>query len=233
LDTPKRLAKNPPEILRWALERYGERCALRFEGAEDVVLIDMAIALGLPFKVFAIDTGRLRAESYRFIDAVRNHYGIAIDVYVPDAAAISELVRQKGPNSFLRDGHAECCALRRVAPQRRALGKFEAWVSGRRNDQRPGADPDLPVVLQDAEFEGAKGPIVRLNPLAKWTRDRVWAYIEEKQVPVNELHALGFVAIGCEPCTRPTTPDRPERDGLWWWERSGEESEAVPAGNGI
>ena len=225
--------RDPAGILRWGLERYGERCTLRFEGAEDVVLIDMAMQLGLAFKVFAIDTGRLRPESYRFLDAVRNHYGVAIDLYFPDASAISELVRQKGPNSFLQDGHAECCALRRVAPQKRALRKFEAWVSGRRKDQRPHASPDLPVVLQDPEFVGAKGPIVRLNPLANWTRDRVWAYIEEKQVPVNELHALGFVAIGCEPCTRPTAPDRPEREGLWWWEGAGEGADAVPAGDGI
>ena len=127
--------RHPSEILRWGLERYGERCALRFEGAEDVVLIDMATQLALPVATFAIDTGRLRPEAYRFLDVVRDHYGVAIDVYFPDAAGVADLVREKGPNSFRRDGHAECCALRRVEPQKRALGKFEAWVSGRRNDQ--------------------------------------------------------------------------------------------------
>ena len=88
-------------------------------------------------------------------------------------------------------------------------------------------------MLSDTEFDGAKGPLVRLNPLANWTRDQVWSYIKERQVPVNELHAKGFVAIGCEPCTRPTRKDQPERDGLWWWEDSRSDPEVDPAGDGI
>jgi phosphoadenosine phosphosulfate reductase len=104
-----------------------------------------------------------------------------------------------------------------------------------RNDQRlPGSTP-MPVVSEDAEFEGARGAPVRLNPLANWNRDRVRAYMEERQVPVNELRAQGFVAIGCEPCTRPTSEARPERDGLWWWERPeiDEERVTAPVGDGI
>jgi phosphoadenosine phosphosulfate reductase len=225
--------RHPSEILKWGLERYGEGCAIRFDGADDVVLIDMAAQLGLPVAIFAIDSGRLRSETHTFLDAVRDHYGVAIDVYLPDAAAIADLVRRKGPNSFLRDGHAECCALRRVAPQQRALAKLEAWVSGRRNDQSLSGAAPLAVVSHDSEFAGAKGPLVRLNPLANWTRDQVWAYIEERQVPVNELHAQGFVAIGCEPCTRPTRVDQPIGDGLWWWERPSSEPDVLPAGEGI
>ena len=37
-------------------------------------------------------------------------------------------------------------------------------------------------------------------------------------VPVNELHAQGYVSIGCEPCTRPVLPNQHEREGRWWWE---------------
>ena len=37
----------PEEILRWALERYGERCSIAFRGAEDIALIDMATRSGL------------------------------------------------------------------------------------------------------------------------------------------------------------------------------------------
>ncbi|KAL0310724.1 UNVERIFIED_CONTAM: 5'-adenylylsulfate reductase 3, chloroplastic [Sesamum angustifolium] len=37
-------------------------------------------------------------------------------------------------------------------------------------------------------------------------------------VPVNSLHAQGYVSIGCEPCTRPVLPGQHEREGRWWWE---------------
>lgn len=225
--------REPAEILKWGLERYGDRCALRFDAALDVVLIDMATQLGLAVSIFAIDTGRLRPESYRYLDVVREHFGVVIDVYFPDAAAISDLVHRKGPNSFLRDGHAECCALRRVAPQQRALSEFDAWVSGARSDQAAAGSAPLAVVSHDAEFQGARGPLVRLNPLANWTREQAWSYIKQRELPVNELHAAGFVAIGCEPCTRPTQEEQPERDGLWWWEDNGAPPGAKPAGDGI
>jgi phosphoadenosine phosphosulfate reductase len=224
--------RHPAEILKWATDRFGDRCALRFDGAEDVALIEMAVQQNLPLPIFAIDTGRLRPESYRFLDAVRNHYGVAIDVYFPDATAVADLVRAKGPNSFLRDGHSECCAIRRWAPQARALAGADAWLSGRRNDQQP-APGSLAVIEPDADFARDRAPLVRVNPLAHWTRAQVWSYIEERDLPVNELHEQGFVAIGCEPCTRPTPAEEPESEGLWWWEHPGADPATKPFGEGI
>lgn len=37
-------------------------------------------------------------------------------------------------------------------------------------------------------------------------------------VPTNNLHACGYISIGCEPCTRPVLPNQHEREGRWWWE---------------
>jgi len=37
-------------------------------------------------------------------------------------------------------------------------------------------------------------------------------------VPTNELHACGYISIGCEPCTRAVLPNQHEREGRWWWE---------------
>jgi phosphoadenosine phosphosulfate reductase len=39
-------------------------------------------------------------------------------------------------------------------------------------------------------------------------------------VPYNALHDRGYVSIGCEPCTRPISPNQHEREGRWWWEES-------------
>ena len=123
--------------VRVALERFGRECPIAFSGAEDVVLIDMASRTGRPFSVFCLDTGRLHAETYDLIERVRVRYGIAIDVVSPDTVAVQDLVKQKGLFSFYRDGHGECCGIRKVAPLRRILGQQRGWITGQRKDQSP------------------------------------------------------------------------------------------------
>jgi phosphoadenosine phosphosulfate reductase len=214
-----RMADSAPQaILRWGLERYGALCGIAFSGAEDVVLVDMAARTELPFSVFCLDTGRLHPETYRFIDQVRRHYRIEIQIQSPDAAQLEEFVRRKGLFSFYEDGHKECCTIRKVAPLRRALAGFNAWVAGVRRDQSPATRSEIPVIQEDPGFKGAAGRLIKLNPLANWSSAQVWRYIRENGVPHNELHARGFISIGCEPCTRPTHPGEHERAGRWWWE---------------
>jgi phosphoadenosine phosphosulfate reductase len=208
----------PSEILRFGLTTYGEDCAIAFSGAEDVVLIDMATELGIPFRTFTLDSGRLRDETYKFLDEVRRRYGVVIEVHMPGSNALSELVLRKGQSSFLREGHRECCDVRKLQPLSKVLGGLSAWISGQRRDRRPGVGGDLPVVQQDPLFQGAKGSLVKLNPLTGWSSAQVWEYIREKRVPYNALHDLGFRVIDCEPCTRATAPDQPEHESRWWWE---------------
>ncbi len=221
----------PIEILRFGLERYGARCAIAFSGAEEVVLIEMATRLGLPFSVFTLDTGRLHDETYEYLDDVRRRFGCEIEAVMPEASEVMDLVRAKGPNSFLRDGHHECCAIRKLRPLRRFLGRFDAWVTGAR---RGGRTPDeLPVLHPDPTFEGASGPLLRLNPLATSSRIDVLEIARRHAVPLHPLHGRGFVRIGCQPCTRPrsASPGEPDR---WWWEEAGEVAAAAPdPGSGI
>jgi phosphoadenosine phosphosulfate reductase len=208
----------PAEILRFGLERYGERCAIAFSGAEDVVLIDMATRLDLPFSVLTLDTGRLHGDTYEYLDTIRRRYGVAIQTCFPDGDELTELVGTRGPNSFFEDGHHACCAVRKVAPLRRALAGFGAWVSGLRRDQSPATRADVVVVESDSLFRGADATLLKLNPLAGWSGERVWSYIRDHDVPTNPLHDRGFASIGCEPCTRPAGSGQHPREGRWWWE---------------
>ena len=63
----------------------------------------------------------------------------------------------------------------------------------------------------------------RYNPLSNITSAEVWNFLRVQEVPVNELHAQGYVSIGCEPCTRPVLPNQLEREGRWWWEDAARE----------
>ena len=210
----------PPEIVAWTLETYGPRSAIAFSGAEDVALVDMAAQTGAPFEVFCLDTGRLHAETYRFIDRVRTHYGISITLMNPQAEALQAFVRDNGLFSFYDDGHKACCGVRKVEPLRRALAGRPAWLTGQRRDQSPDTRAEVPVVQLDGAFGSAEAPLVKVNPLAGWSSERVWRYIRDLGVPYNALHERGFVSIGCEPCTRPVHPGQHEREGRWWWEEA-------------
>jgi phosphoadenosine phosphosulfate reductase len=210
--------QHPREILAFALSEYSPHIAISFSGAEDVILVDLAVKAGGKFRVFSLDTGRLHAETYRFLDAVRDHYRIPIEVFFPQPEAVEKLVRDKGLFSFYRDGHKECCGIRKVEPLRRALGGLSAWVTGQRRDQSPGTRAQIPVAQLDSAFSSNGHQLVKFNPLANWTSREVWDYIRSEGVPYNPLHEQGFISIGCEPCTKPILPGQHERAGRWWWE---------------
>lgn len=230
-----RLAESEPrEILRWGLERYGEHSVIAFSGAEDVVLIDMAIRLELPFKTMILDTGRLHGETYELIDEVRRHYGIAIDIIMPEAERVQDLIQRRGANSFYQDGHLECCSIRKVEPLRRTLVGYDAWVTGQRRDQSPATRAGLAVVERDRIFEGRGKELAKLNPLAAWGWNEVWTYIHRNKVPHNPLQNHGYRSLGCQPCTRPSRADEPLREGRWWWERENEKECGIHvSGDGI
>ncbi len=212
----------PQLVLRRADERFDhDRIAISFSGAEDVVLIDIAHRLGLDFDVFSLDTGRLHPETYRYLETVRDHYQIQIELLLPEPAAVARLVSEKGLFSFYKDGHGECCAIRKIEPLRRKLGTLDAWITGQRQDQSV-TRANVPLEQEDQAFSTESQPLTKFNPLANWTSKEVWAYVRQHGVPYNSLHDQGFVSIGCEPCTRPVSPHEHERGGRWWWEEATE-----------
>jgi phosphoadenosine phosphosulfate reductase len=223
--------KSPQDILKLAFEHFGDELWLSFSGAEDVVLVDMAWKLNKNVKVFSLDTGRLHPETYRFIDQVREHYGIAIEVLSPDASALEALVKEKGLFSFYKDGHGECCGIRKTAPLRRKLATVKAWATGQRRDQSPGTRSQVAVVELDSAFSTTDNTLYKFNPLAQMSSEDVGAYIRMLELPYNSLHERGFISIGCEPCTRPVLPNQHEREGRWWWEEATQKECGLHAGN--
>lgn len=222
--------KHPSDILKLALDHF-ENIAISFSGAEDVILVDMASRIRPDIAVFSLDTGRLHPETYRLFEQVREKYNITLEAMSPDPVALEKLVREKGLFSFYRDGHKECCGIRKVGPLRRKLATLDAWVTGQRKDQSPGTRSNIPVVEKDAAFSTAEKTLYKFNPLSNWTSAQVWQYIREYDVPYNELHQKGFISIGCEPCTRPVLPNQHEREGRWWWEDETIKECGLHAGN--
>ena len=214
----KAIKMEPVEILREVLASV-DNIAVSFSGAEDVALVVMAWKIRPDIQVFTLDTGRLHAETYAFIEQVRKQYELNLDVLSPDGEAVREMVGKKGLFSFYEDGHEECCGIRKIEPLRRKLASVDAWLTGQRRDQSP-TRVDVPVAQVDPVFTGRNGELLKFNPLANWSSAEVWQYIRMFDLPYNPLHDRGFVSIGCEPCTRPIGPNQHEREGRWWWEEA-------------
>jgi phosphoadenosine phosphosulfate reductase len=203
------------EVIRLALERFGRNIALLSSfGAEDMVLIDMLMKAGPKARVLTLDTGRLPQETYNVIDATRQKYGIPVEIYFPKADAVEAMVAEHGPNLFYHsiENRKLCCGVRKMEPLRRALSGLEAWMTGLRRDQSV-----TRTAVHKLEWDEANG-LVKVNPLVEWSRDDVWSYIREHNVPYNALHDRGYPSIGCGPCTRAVAPGEHERAGRWWWE---------------
>ncbi len=210
--------QSPQKIIKYALAEF-ENIAISFSGAEDVVLIEMARNYRSNISVFCLDTGRLHPETYRYIEKVRKHYGIPIEVISPDGEAVRKLVTEKGLFSFYDGDHKECCGIRKIEPLRKKLAEVDAWITGQRKDQSP-TRAAIPVIQNDTLFARANSTLTKFNPLANWTSKEVWDYIRMCEIPYNELHDQGYISIGCEPCTRPVGPNQHEREGRWWWEEA-------------
>jgi phosphoadenosine phosphosulfate reductase len=208
--------KNAEALLAWALGEFHPRIALAASfGAEDVVLIDMLIRLDPTARVFTLDTGRLPAETYSLIDAIRERYGLAVEVYFPQADAVEAMAREHGVNLFYTsiEKRKLCCRVRKVEPLGRALRGLDAWITGLRREQAV-----TRAQVRKVEVDPEHGGLIKLNPLADWTSEQVWTYIRAHDVPYNALHDRGYPSIGCAPCTRAVAPGEDARAGRWWWE---------------
>ncbi len=208
--------KSPQAVLEWALEKFHPRLALSSSfGVEDVALIDMMWRIDPSSRVFTLETLRLHTETYTVIDQIKMRYGVDVEAYYPDMDQVAGMVKEHGFNLFYKSEEFRklCCGIRKMEPLGRALGSLDAWVSGLRRDQAV-----TRVDIGKVELDAAHGNRIKINPLAEWSSDKVWAYVHENKVPYNELHDNGFPSIGCAPCTRPVSPDEDPRAGRWWWE---------------
>jgi phosphoadenosine phosphosulfate reductase len=174
----------------------------------------MIASMNAEVKIFTLDTGRLFQESYDLLDITVKKYKVPIHVQFPDAGRVEEMVRTKGINLFYEsvENRKLCCHIRKVESMKRALEGMEVWFSGLRRDQSV-TRKNLKIVERDEQFH-----LIKVSPLADWTKDDVWDYIKKHNIPYNPLHAKGFPSIGCLPCTKAVQPGEDERSGRWWWE---------------
>ena len=199
---------DPATILSWAIERFGGRFAFATAfGPEGMTLIHFLAALRADVRIFNLDTGYQFPETLRLRDQVVERYGIDVELLRPDTT-VEEYEALHGGPVYKRDAK-QCCHDRKIVVLRKALVGVEAWASAIRRDQSPDR-AQAPIVGWDAKFS-----LVKVSPLANWTRQDVWRLIMDERIPYNPLHDQGYTSIGCWPCTRAVRLGEDERAGRW------------------
>jgi len=210
LERVKILAESwkPEQVLSWAFATYGEDVAIATGlGVEGMALLDIASRVNPDLKVFTGDTEFLFSETYDLMDRVEERYGIKIERLYSELTP-EEQERLYGKALWARDPDG-CCSLRKVEPLRRKLATLDAWVTGVRRDQTLERQ-SIRKVDWDYKFN-----LVKISPLADWTREMIWSYVVKHDVPYNPLHDQNYPSIGCTHCTRAVQPGEDPRAGRW------------------
>jgi len=200
--------KTPQEIIRFALDKYGNRVSFASSfGAEDVAIIDMIAKIKPGARVFTLETGYLFSETHDVIRRIKEKYNIKLEIYTP-STSMEEFERQYG--KLYETDPDKCCAIRKIEPLNRAMAdNLDAWITGIRRDQSP-TRANTKKVEMDKKFN-----LVKFNPIADWTSEKVWDYIRKNNIPYNVLHDRNYPSIGCAPCTKPVKPGEDPRAGRW------------------
>ena len=198
--------KTPQEILRWAVDTFGDRfCVSSSMG--DGVLSSLAASVKPGVDVVFLDTGYHFPETIGTRDAVDQVYDVKVRTVLP-LLSVNQQDAQYGSELWRRDPDA-CCAMRKVEPLNRALADYDAYASGIRRDEA-----ESRAGTRVVEWDEKRGK-VKVNPLAGWTQDDVDAYVEENGILVNPLAYDGYPSIGCAPCTHRVAEGDDPRSGRW------------------
>jgi len=193
----------PEEVLGFVLERFPGRVSLACSfQKEEAVLLDMLFALEPKARVFALDTHVLFPETYAVWREVEQRYKTKIEVY--EGPSLGRQASVHG-DELWKSKPDLCCSIRKIEPLNRALADLDAWITGLRRDQSP-TRANAPKLGWDSQHE-----LWKANPLAAWSDELCWEYIEERSLPVNPLHEQGYSSIGCTHCTVPGAG----REGRW------------------
>jgi phosphoadenosine phosphosulfate reductase len=196
------------DILEWAVERFAPRLVMTSNfGAEGVVVIDKLARIAPQIPIIYLETGFQFNETDRLKEKIRERYRVNI---VEQRAELSVAGQNRlyGENLYERNPDL-CCRIRKVEPLNKTLERYDGWIAALRRDQSP-TRAKIGVV----EWNARHG-LVKIHPLATWTRRDVWDYIIRHKLPYHPLYDDGYASIGCEPCTRRVAAGGHERSGRW------------------
>jgi len=199
----------PEQIIVWAHERYAPHLTMATAfGPEGCVILSMLAKIAPETYVFNLDTGYQFQQTLDLRDRIAEKYGVQVEMLQPELSVPEYEAMHNGP--LYKTNPTQCCFDRKIRVLERGIQGKQAWMSGIRRDQSSDR-AQAAIVGWDKKFS-----MVKISPLANWTKQDVWKRILEEKVPYNPLHDQGYLSIGCWPCTRALQQgETDERAGRW------------------
>jgi phosphoadenosine phosphosulfate reductase len=195
------------EAIRWTVETFGDDFIVA-SNMQDAVLVDLTTKVKSDVDILFLETGYHFPETIGTRDAVQAVYPNVKIVNAQAEQSVAEQDAEYGEKLHDRDA-ALCCNLRKVVPLRKTLANYSAWVTGVRRVDAP-TRANTPIVTWDD-----RNGLVKINPIAAWTDDEFNGYISEHGILENPLVSIGYLSIGCAPCTARVEPGQDPRSGRW------------------
>lgn len=207
-DSERLETATPQEILRYAVDRFAPRFTMATAfGPEGMTLIHMLAEIAPQTPIFNLDTGYQFAETLELRETVKRRYGIEVELKKPDTTVEQYEAMHGGP--VYKTDPNRCCFDRKLRVLHESARGMYAWASAIRRDQSDDRQRAA-IVGWDHKFQ-----LVKISPLANWTKKEVWNLISKHDIPYNPLHDKGFPSVGCWPCTRAVQLGEDERAGRW------------------
>ena len=195
------------EILRWAIDTFEEgRLAITTSfGPAGIVILHHLQSVAPDLPVVFIDTLHHFPETLELVERIRQRMDLNLQIHRP-AASRATFEALYG-SDLHRSDVDRYQRLTKQEPALRAARPLEAWITGRRREQTS-TRATLPI-LEAGER------LIKINPLAAWSLEQVWAYLILHELPYNPLHDQGYASIGDEPLTSRVSAGEVERAGRW------------------
>jgi phosphoadenosine phosphosulfate reductase len=198
---------SPQEILVWTIDTFWPDVVMSSSfQTQSIPLLHMIAEIKPDLPIYFLDTGHHFPETLHYKAKLQETWKLnIIDLRQDgkdetDAGQCGEPLHRTDPD--------KCCRINKVAPMEKALQNTRAWITGIRREQteeRPKANI----------LELRRNGLFKINPLLNWTRQELWQYIHDYNLPLHPLFSKGYLSIGCAPCTRPVQPGENERAGRW------------------
>jgi len=197
------------DILRWGVTTFDNDLAMASGfGVSGIVMMHIASQLPKKPTIFYLQTDLHFSETMELRNKLAARLGLEF-VEVRTDMSLAKQTSRHGAELW-RSNPDLCCQIRKVEPMRRFLADKAVWVTGIRRDQSP-SRANAPIVSWDETNH-----LIKLCPMANWTKENVWTYIKKHDLPYNKLHDEGYPSIGCRPCTnRVADGVTDERAGRW------------------
>jgi len=177
-------------IIKHAVDKYPRIFTACSFGKDSRVIIDLAMRVDLKFQFIGVDTGYEFPETLEYGERLIKETGMNF-IWARASEEAKRKIDKEYGDSFIKNDQYKCCEMKIPAIESH-MKNYDAWITGLRRDETEDRKN-----IKLIEF----GKIIRINPIAFWTKDNIWQYIKENNLSYHPLYDKGFASLGCKPCT--------------------------------